>query len=302
MSGQQSSNLRSVSRVVPARKTLEGEGFEVRRPIPAAGLEAIGPFIFLDHFGPVDLGPGEAKGAPNHPHRGFETLTYLIDGRGLHRDSLGNADSVGPGEAQWMRAGSGILHDEGADDVLRRDGGRMHGAQFWINLPKPHNMSAPQYRAIRQSDIPEIALPGGGLRLLAGRLADKTGPVSSFAHPWLAYMGLSAGQAVELTPDASELAVYVTEGVAKIGQTAREVREGELGILGPGDTVVLRAVTDTGAFVLGGDPLDAPIRRWGPFVMNTDEELQEAIRDFHRGKFGRIPFDVMATRLPGDRR
>ena len=294
---------RTLCRVVTARRTLEGEGFEVRRPIPAAGIEAVGPFIFLDHFGPVDLGPGEAKGAPNHPHRGFETLTYLIDGSGLHRDSLGNVGRTGPGEAQWMRAGSGILHDEGADETLRRNGGRMHGAQFWINLPKAHKMSAPQYRSIRQSDIPEIGLPrGGSLRLLAGRLGETTGPVTSFAHPWLAYLRLSAGSSIELTPDVSELAVYVTEGVTEIGGTRREVREAELGILGAGSGVALRAITDTGAFVLGGDPLDAPIRRWGPFVMNTDEELQEAIRDFQQGKFGRIPFDVAATRLPGDRR
>ncbi len=283
---------RSVSRIIPARRTLEGEGFEVRRAIPAGGLEAVGPFIFLDHVGPVDLGPGEAKGAPSHPHRGFETLTYVIEGRGEHRDSLGNIAAIGPGEAQWMRAGRGILHDEGPDEILKREGGRLHGVQFWINLPKPQKMIAPEYRAFMRSDIPYIPLGGGMLRLLAGRIDHLTGPVTSFANPWLAYICLTAGASVELLPEAEELGFYITEGTAEISQHGREVREGELALVTKGRAVRLRAVSDVGAFLLGGDPLDAPIRRWGPFVMNTDVELQEAMRDFQQGRFGRVPVET----------
>ena len=171
---------RTVQRIVPARRTIEGEGFEVRRAVPAAGIEAIGPFIFLDHLGPVTFGPGEAKGAPNHPHRGFETLTYLLEGGGVHRDSLGNVSTIGPGEAQWMRAGSGILHDEGADEVVRRNGGRLHGVQFWINLPKGLKMSPPSYRAIARDEIPEIGLESATLRLIAGLLGSIQGPVETY--------------------------------------------------------------------------------------------------------------------------
>jgi redox-sensitive bicupin YhaK (pirin superfamily) len=285
-----------VARIVLARSTIEGEGMQVRRALPAPRLEAVGPFIFLDHFGPVTFGPGEARGAPDHPHRGFETLTYLLEGRGEHRDSLGNHSVIGPGEAQWMRAGSGILHDEGADEALRRNGGRIHGLQFWINLPRGTKMSPPAYRHVGRESIPVIQVGDATLRLLAGTLGDWEGPVESFARPWLAHVLLPAGGIVEILLKAAEFGVYVAEGSLRIDDDVRAVESGQLAVLTAGNRLLLRAETDTHAFVLGGDPLDAPILRYGPFVMNTEVEVREAIQDFHAGRFGRIPAVPSASR------
>ena len=276
----------AVTRIVPAFRTLEGEGMEVRRAIPARSLEAVGPFIFLDHFGPIDMAPGKAKGAPNHPHRGFETLTYLLEGRGAHRDSLGNISSIGPGEAQWMRAGSGILHDEGPDERIRREGGRIHGLQFWINLPKGRKLSAPDYRQIDHGDIPELVEGGARLRLIAGSYRGATGPVETFADPFLVHAALGEGDEVVLDFAGQERAVYVARGSVGVGECA--VNEGELAILALGTSPMLSGHRDADVFLVGGPPLDAPIRRYGPFVMNTDEELADAVRDFQAGKFGQI--------------
>lgn len=279
---------RRVERVLTAIRTLEGEGFEVRRAIPAGNLPAVGPFIFLDHFGPVEYGPGEAKGAPNHPHCGFETLTYLLEGSAIHRDSLGNISTIGAGEAQWMRAGSGIMHDEGADEALRRDGGRYQGVQFWINLPKGRKMSPPEYRAISASEIVDMQLGASSLRLLAGNLGDAAGPIETWANPWLGLVETPLGSSLTLDPEAMELAVYVLSGQIEIG--GRTEAEGQLALLGAGTDISVYASQDSRYFFLGGDPLDAPLRRYGPFVMNTDEDLHDAVRDYQAGRFGTIPF------------
>ena len=287
---------RPVRDLISAQRVMEGEGFEVRRAIPSAGVEAVGPFIFLDHLGPVEFAPGQAKGAPNHPHRGFETLTYLIEGRGEHRDSLGNVGVIGPGEAQWMRAGSGILHDEGADAVIRRDGGRLHGLQLWINLPQGRKMSPPAYRQIGRAEIPEVARGGATLRLVAGALEGLAGPVETFAAPFMAHVAFEPGGRIAFEPPAGEVGVYVATGAVRVGATV--VEEGQLARLSEGERLDLAADVASHAFVLGGPPLDAPIRRYGPFVMNTDAELVEAVRDFQAGRFGTIPDRVAAPPLP----
>ncbi len=279
---------REVARVIPAANAIEGDGINVRRAIPARDLEAVGPFIFLDHFGPVDFAPGEAKGAPDHPHRGFETLTYLLEGRGEHRDSLGNRSVVGAGEAQWMRAGSGILHDEGADEVIRREGGRIHGVQFWINLPKGKKMSRPSYRHLEHGAIPEFVQSGGVVRLIAGRHQTHTGPVQTFANPFLAHVSFPESASVILKPEAIEVGVYVAAGAVQIGNAATNLATGDLALLNSGRIVQLQANSPAEIFVLGGNPLDAPIRRHGPFVMNTDAELWQAVRDFQAGRFGAL--------------
>ena len=278
---------REIVRVTAAHRTLEGDRVPIRRALPTGGLEAVGPFIFLDHIGPIDFGPGEARGAPEHPHRGFETLTYLLEGSGEHRDSLGNVSVIGAGEAQWMRAGSGILHDEGADPALKRDGGRVHGVQFWINLPRGKKLSPPAYRRIRRDDIPAVEIGDATVRMLAGTLDDARGPVETFADPWLAHVAMRPGAAATLATPAGEFSVYVAAGSVQVG--SRTLGEGDLGLLGPGDALALASDEGADVFVLGGPPLDAPLRRYGPFVMNTDAELDDAVRDFQAGRFGTIP-------------
>jgi redox-sensitive bicupin YhaK (pirin superfamily) len=278
---------RHVERVLSAPRMLEGEGFEVRRAIPAGGLPAVGPFIFLDHFGPVTYDPGEAKGAPNHPHRGFETLTWLLEGSGIHRDSLGNVSVIGAGEGQWMRAGSGILHDEGADKALRTHGGLYEGVQFWINLPKGRKMSPPAYRAIGRDLAPARPAGAGTLTLIAGRLDGDQGPIETWADPWLAYATLPTGEPLVIAPEAAELAVYVVAGIVTISN--RIIDEGQLAVLTAGDRLAVHATSDAKLFILGGAPLDAPLFRYGPFVMNTEAEVHQAVRDYQAGLFGTIP-------------
>jgi len=277
---------RTVLSTHQAFHTLEGDGFEVARAIPAPAYEAIGPFIFLDQFGPIEVRPGEAKGASAHPHAGIETLTLLLEGRSVHKDSLGNESVMQPGEVQWMRAGRGIIHDEGPDAQLRRDGGRNHGVQLWLNMPKGHKHDAPMYRHVKADEIP--ALPGDKAfaRLVAGHSGDVQGPLTSFGDPFAAHVSLQAGGHIAIETDAAELALYVMTGNAHIGGQA--VQAGWLARLTPGDLVTLDAETAAEALLIGGDALDAPILRHGPFVMNSIAELEQAVRDYYAGRMGRI--------------
>ena len=278
---------RTIASLHTAFRTLEGDGFEVRRAIPSRAYEAIGPFIFLDQFGPIDVAPGEAKGASAHPHAGIETLTLLLEGRMEHKDSLGNISAMGPGEVQWMRAGRGIIHDEAPDAILRKEGGRQHGVQLWINMPKGEKHADPAYRHVTRHDIPLLPAASGTVRLVAGTVGGLTGPVRTSGHPFVVHASLPSGGALDL--DASvpqELALYVMTGAAAIdGQT---VEPGQLARLTSGEAVHLTTAPGTELLLVGGDPLDAPIVRHGPFVMNTIAELEQAVRDYSAGRMGHI--------------
>ncbi len=293
MAKEAAASNRIVVDVHPATHTLEGEGFEVARAIPGPSFQSVGPFIMLDHFGPTDYAPGQAKGAPDHPHFGIETLTYLFEGYGLHRDSLGNVSITGPGEAQWMRAGRGIVHDEGADPAGRRDGGRSHGVQLWINLPRGQREVEPEYRAIRAATIPEFTDGGATIRLLAGRLGDHVGPVTSLAPPWLAHVSLPAGVAVNLpTPAGIDLGAFVVSGAGHFGAEGRPAKVDDLvrfARAGAGVAIVA-AEGPLDVLVLGGPPVDWPILRYGPFVADSKDELLRAVRDFQTGAMGMIDF------------
>jgi redox-sensitive bicupin YhaK (pirin superfamily) len=269
-----------------AFRTLEGAGFEVRRAIPSRAFEAIGPFIFLDHFGPIDVRPGEAKGAPAHPHAGIETLTLLLEGRSVHKDSLGNESVMQPGEVQWMRAGRGVIHDEGPDADTLREGGRTHGVQLWLNMPKGHKQDDPAYRHFTTNDIPLVQGRESVARIIAGRSGDVTGPLRSTGAPFVAQASLKAGGALDLAAASRELALYVLTGGVVIGGTT--VAPGWLARLSAGDRVALNAHGDSEVLLIGGDPLDAPVVRHGPFVMNTIAELEQAVRDYSAGRMGRI--------------
>ena len=298
------SDGRAVGTVVPAVRTLEGEGFEVRRAIPGAGIQSVGPFILLDHFGPTNYGPGEALGAPEHPHFGIETLTYMLEGYGLHRDSIGNVSITGPGEAQWMRAGRGIVHDEGADPEARKKGGLTHGIQLWINLPKGHRDADPDYQAYRADAIPELVGNNATIRLLAGQLGTARGPVTSFAPPWLAHVTLAPGASLDLaTPAGIDLGAYVLAGAGKFGTPGHEAREGELvrfARSGAGVTIVADGALE--ALILGGPPVETQLLRYGPFVADTKQELLRAVTDYQTGAMGSIDFSKPIPARPEPRR
>lgn len=279
--------LNCVARVVDAPTLLEGEGFEVRRPIPARGLEAVGPFIMLDHFGPVRYGPGEAKGAPTHPHAGIETLTYLLAGTARHLDSLGNASLMGPGDAQWMRAGSGVIHDEGADAAFQAKGGVYHGVQLWLNMPLGRRGEPPAYRQIAAAEMPAFACGDAEARLLAGKMDGYVGPLETHTDPLLAHVTVKAGGRARIDAKAAERAVYLLGGTGRVDGCDAIV--GRLLVLGEGDGIDLAAGAEgADLLILGGPPLDAPIVRYGPFVMNSEAELVGAIDAYNAGRFGRI--------------
>jgi len=285
------SNRRQLTSIHEAFRTLEGDGFEVRRAIPSNAYEAIGPFIFLDQFGPIDVRPGEAKGASAHPHAGIETLTLLLEGSQTHKDSLGNASSMRPGEVQWMRAGRGVVHDESPDEQLRREGGHVHGVQLWINMPKGSKHTEPAYRHVTASEIPTLTADDGRvlMRVVAGTVGDLTGPIATSGNPFVLHASLKAGAKAELAVgSAAELGVYVMVGAARIGGDERRIEAGELARLTGGERLEIEAAGDSEILLVGGDPLDAPILRHGPFVMNSIDELERAVRDYHAGRMGRI--------------
>ena len=269
-----------------AFRTLEGDSFEVRRAIPSKGYEAVGPFIFLDHFGPIAFRPGEAKGASAHPHAGIETLTLLLEGRSVHKDSLGNMSVMQPGEVQWMRAGRGIIHDEGPDAEIQRTGGRNHGIQLWLNMPKGHKHDDPAYRHFTTGEIPVIAGDKASARIVAGHVNEAKGPLESFGAPVVIHASLKAGGIITLESGARELALYTMTGRAVTG--GRTIDPGQLVRFGEGDAVTLTSDQDSEILLVGGDPLDAPIVRHGPFVMNTIDELERAVRDYYAGRMGVI--------------
>ena len=277
---------RAITSTHTAFRTLEGDGFEVRRAIPAKAYEAVGPFIFLDHFGPIEFLPGEAKGASAHPHAGIETLTLLLEGRSIHKDSLGNTSVMQPGEVQWMRAGRGIVHDEGPDAEIQRTGGHNHGIQLWLNMPKGTKQDEPAYRHFLVSDIPLIEGDKAQARIVSGRVGGVTGPLESNGNPVVIHVSLKAGGSITLDTQAQELALYTMTGAAILpGQT---VEPGDLVRFGAGDTVSLQADEDSEILIVGGDPLDAPIVRHGPFVMNSIEEMERTVRDYYAGRMGQI--------------
>ena len=277
---------RTITSTHTAFRTFEGDGFEVRRAIPSKGYEAVGPFIFLDHFGPIEFLPGEAKGASAHPHAGIETLTLLLEGRSVHKDSLGNMSVMQPGEVQWMRAGRGIIHDEGPDAEIQRTGGRNHGVQLWLNKPKRKKHDDPAYRHFTASEIPVVEGDKASARIVAGQVNAVTGPLESFGAPVVIHASLKAGGSITLETDARELALYTMTGVAMID--GRTVSPGDLVRFGSGDAVTLTTDQDSEILLIGGDQLDAPIVRHGPFVMNSIDELERAVRDYYAGRMGKI--------------
>ena len=285
--------LRAVERVTTARRQREGGGFTVRRPLPAAGLRTVDPILMIDEMGPVEYAPGEAVGAPDHPHRGFETVTYMLAGEFEHRDSAGHAGSLRPGDVQWMTAGRGVVHSEMPSTRILREGGRVHGFQIWVNLPARLKMTQPRYQELAGSGIPEAVTEDGlaRVRVIAGEALGAAARIDTHTPIVYLHWTLQPGARVEqvLPPDHNGL-VYVFAG--ELQSNGIRIADGQMGVLGAGDTVELAASAgnpvDTQVLLLGGVPLNEPVVQHGPFVMNTEAEIATAIRDYQSGKMGSI--------------
>ncbi len=286
---------RPVSRVIQAHTQEEGGGFVVRRPFPAPGLVQIDPFLLLDEMGPVTYGPGEAVGAPDHPHRGFETVTYLLEGDWEHEDSVGHRGHLAAGDVQWMTAGAGVVHSELPSRRIREEGGRVHGFQIWVNLPRRDKMMSPRYQEIPSARLPERTSEDGRskVRLLAGEALGGKAVIETrtpvLLHDWT----LSPGAQVEIpVPADHQVFAYVFSGSVRAGPEGREVRDGQAALFGAGDSIRLavpaEAQEPARLLLLGGVPIREPVARYGPFVMNSPEEIHQAIVDFQAGRLGAI--------------
>jgi quercetin 2,3-dioxygenase len=287
---------RPVRSVTTAPQGLEGEGFPVRRAFAGVDLADLDPFIHMDEMGEVDYGPGEPRGTDWHPHRGFETVTYMLDGTFQHQDSHGGGGLITNGATQWMTAGGGILHIETPPEELVISGGLFHGIQLWVNLPAKQKMVAPRYQNL---DAGQVALlssaDGGGLvRLIAGDVGGYRGPGSTHTPITVAHATLAAGARLVLPwrADFNALA-YVLEGSGTAGTERRSVQAGQLVVFGAGGSLTLEANRSgpLDVLLLGGQPIREPVAAYGPFVMNTRDELVAAVEDFQAGRLGTVPPD-----------
>lgn len=285
---------RRIARVIDALSTVEGGGFPVRRPFPIAGFSHFDPFLLIDHLGPVDWPPGGAIGAPDHPHRGFETVTYVLQGENEHRDSFGNADVLGPGDVQWMTAGGGVIHSEMPTPAFHRSGGTQQGFQIWVNLPAVDKMMTPRYQTLRAHQIPQATSEDGRalVRVIAGEALGVSARIDTRVPIQLLHYSLQPGARVEQSvPREQNGLIYVFSGSAQVG--GRELRNGQAALLESGDYIELGNATDATEsaelLVLSGKPLNEPVARYGPFVMNTREQIEQAFRDYQSGQFGVIP-------------
>lgn len=290
---------RPVRSVTTAPRGFEGEGFPVRRAFAGVDLADLDPFVHLDQMGEVEYAPGEPKGTPWHPHRGFETVTYMIDGIFEHRDSHGGGGTITNGDTQWMTAGSGILHIETPPEHLVMSGGLFHGFQLWVNLPSAAKFTPPRYQDLRGSAVALLTSHDGGalLRLIAGDLGEVSGPGTTHTPMTMIHATVSAGARIQLPWRADFNALtYVLSGRGTVGAESRPIGEGQMALFGPGDALTITAdpapdsrSPELELLILGGRPIGEPVAWAGPFVMNTHAELAQAFDDYQRGRLGAIP-------------
>lgn len=290
------SRPRPVRTVTTAPSGYEGEGFPVRRAFAGVPMEELDPFIHMDQMGEIDYAPYEPRGTDWHPHRGFETVTYLIDGEFVHQDSHGGGGVIRDGGTQWMTAGGGILHIETPPEELVVRGGRFHGVQLWVNLPARSKLIPPAYQNLEADTLTLVSSSDGGalVRLIAGDVGDHRGPGSTHTPITLAHATVEPGARLELPWDPGFNAlVYVLDGRGTVGAERVPVATGQLATFGAGEHLVAEAAP-TGRLellVLGGQPLREPVAAYGPFVMNTKAELVQAVEDFQAGLLGTVPAD-----------
>jgi redox-sensitive bicupin YhaK (pirin superfamily) len=290
---------RPIVSVTTAPSGFEGEGFPVRRAFAGVDQNLLDPFVHLDQMGEVEYAPGEPKGTPWHPHRGFETVTYIIDGTFEHKDSNGGGGTITNGDTQWMTAGAGILHIETPPEALVLSGGLFHGFQLWVNLPASKKWSAPRYQDIRGDKATLLSSPDGGalLRLIAGDVAGFEGPGATHTPMAMLHATISPGAQLSLPwrADFNALA-YVLNGHGTVGPDHRPLRSGQLAVFGAGDLLTITAdqqqesrSPQLDVLILGGQPIREPVAWYGPFVMNTKAELAQAFEDFNAGRMGKVP-------------
>jgi redox-sensitive bicupin YhaK (pirin superfamily) len=292
---------RRVKSITTAPRGLEGEGFPVRRAFAGIDMADLDPFVHMDQMGEVDYGPGEPKGTPWHPHRGFETVTYMIDGTFLHQDSIGGGGVIQNGATQWMTAGAGILHIERPPDALIDSGGLFHGIQLWVNLPAKLKMTNPRYQDIEANSVALLTNENGDaiIRVIAGSLGGIDGPGSTHTPIAISHVSLLPGAQLSLPWNSAYNALtYVLAGQGTVGLDRSAIAEGQMAVHVEGDYLVLAANESqdsrTQAFevlILGGEPIREPVATYGPFVMNTRAELQQAFEDYEAGRLGQIPAD-----------
>ena len=292
-------NERPIVSVTTAPSGFEGDGFPVRRAFAGVDLPLLDPFVHLDQMGEVEYAPGEPKGTPWHPHRGFETVTYMIDGVFEHADSNGGGGVITNGDTQWMTAGAGILHIEKPPEWLVVSGGLFHGLQLWVNLPAAQKLTAPRYQDLRASEVALVSSPDGGalVRIIAGDVAGHAGPGSTYSPMTMVHATLSPGARLSLPwrPEYNAL-VYVLAGQGSVGAEGKPIATGQLAVLGAGNAITVTAARiqesrspNLDVIILGGRPIREPVAWMGPFVMNTRDEVMQAVVDYQAGRLGSIP-------------
>ena len=287
---------RPVNRLTTAPSGYEGEGFPVRRALAGVPKNELDPFVMMDQMGEVEYAAGEPRGTSWHPHRGFETVTYLLDGTFLHQDSHGGGGVIRDGATQWMTAGAGILHIETPPAELVESGGLFHGFQLWVNLPAKDKFAPPRYQNLEANQVVLLASDDAGslIRLIAGDLGGHKGPGSTYTPIIVAHATVFPGERLRLDwPREFNALAYVLAGSGTVGAELRPITMGQLAVFGPGDQLTIAAEPKTKepleVILLGGQPIGEPVEQYGPFVMNTRAELAEAVADYQAGKLGVIP-------------
>ncbi|EID09401.1 pirin family protein [Mycolicibacterium phlei] len=303
-----SQTQRPVRSITSGPRGYEGEGFPVVRAFAGVSLADLDPFVHMDQMGEVEYEPGEPKGTDWHPHRGFETVTYMIDGCFAHQDSHGGGGLITDGATQWMTAGSGILHIETPPAELVESGGLFHGIQLWVNLPRSDKFTAPRYQAIEGEAVRLLSSDDGGalLRIIAGEVDGHAGPGATHTPITLAHATIQPGARLDLpwNRDFNAL-VYILSGRGRVGPVGHPIQQGQLAVLGPGDRITVAAEASQDAnrpalevLLLGGRPIREPVFQYGPFVMNSKSEVVQAFEDYQAGRFGSIPPDALMPHRP----
>src|SRR5918995_1330305 len=287
--------IRSVLKIIKSETTQDGEGVTLNRSFPNSYISEFDPFLLLDEIGPIDIKPGKQKGFPNHPHRGFETVTYLLEGKFEHKDSQGHAGIINSGDVQWMTAGSGVIHSEMPEKEFSKYGGKLHGFQLWVNLPKSNKMMKPRYQEIPQSKIPTGTSENGNVivKLIAGEALGSKAVIDTITPIMYMHFKLESGSSiVQPIPKEYNVFAYVIKGKGifqRSNNNNKIIERGNLVIFDKnGKEVYIKAVEDSKIplelLLIGGIPIREPIARYGPFVMNTQQEIYQAIEDYRNGK------------------